>query len=571
MTYYSGNEYISLINIEEDLTINGLTFLSMGLNGNLFIDCKIHFKIFSKSKPVNIKNGEFKLKNYWIPELKINNLKNIKITLLTPKEQRGFIYNINGKNISAELHFEYKNLFLNINTSHKLNPEYKFYHNKWFNQAILKFLQGNSFFCLAFKADKDAEYKINKNKIIISIKNKDEINFYIGIGPEDMGAISTCVHFHRFGFKKFYNEMNEWLLSNISKFKDRNTEKIFNINLFFNYFFSNGKTIDTDDVVCVTSRSPEYYVSGAYWDRDTLLWSFPAILMIDIKRAKEILQYVFKIQGKNFGVHSRQINGNILECGFELDELCAPFIALESYIKKTGDLNLLKKEYIQDILINIKDKFFKYKHNNYMLFRTELRPSDDMSLYAYNTYNNVLTFRVFLSLSYFFKLLKNTKESKWWKQSAQILRKHLKKFCIDKKNNVISYEFNTKGDFLLYEEPPGSLRLLDYYGFIDKEIKNYYKNTLKWSYSEKNPYFYTGTVSESGCAHAEFPWPLSAANSLLTKEYKKYGIDFFNKCKMDNYYAAESIDSKTGKVKTGRAFATCAGFICRAIKNGIKY
>jgi len=570
--YYSGNEYISLINIEENLSINGLTFLSMGLNGNVFIDCKIYLKIFNKAGPVDFKNASFNMVNYWIPEIiiKTRGSEEIRINLLTPKEQRGFIYNITGKNIRAELHFEYKNLFLNINASHKLDPLCEIYDNKWFNQAVYKFLHGSSLFCIAVDAGKKGTYKIMKNKIIASCSGKSgEINFNVGISTEDMGAISSCVHFRRFGYDYFHDELNDWLSEKVSRYENKNVEKIYNTSLFFNYFFSNGKTIDTDDIVCVTSRSPEYYVSGAYWDRDAFLWSFPAILIIDDRRAREMLDYAFKIQGKNFGVHSRQINGNMLECGFELDELCAPFLALKSYINKTGDTGLLEKEEVNAILSHIKDKFFKHKHKVYMLFKTELRPSDDMSSCFYNTYDNVLTWQTFITLSYFHKLLKNDKESMMWKKMAQTTRNDLKKFSIDKKNRIISYEFDTKGKHILYEEPPGSLRLLEFYGFIDNDIRPYYKKTMKWSYSKQNPYFYYRKICESGCEHAKYPWPLSAANSLFTTDYKRYGIDFFKKCKMDNYYACESVDGMTGRVKTGKAFATAAGFIAFAIKKGI--
>ncbi|HPD18656.1 MAG TPA: hypothetical protein PLF61_03215, partial [Candidatus Goldiibacteriota bacterium] len=257
--YYSGNEYISLINIEENLSINGLTFLSMGLNGNVFIDCKIYLKIFNKAGPVDFKNASFNMVNYWIPEIiiKTRGSEEIRINLLTPKEQRGFIYNITGKNIRAELHFEYKNLFLNINASHKLDPLCEIYDNKWFNQAVYKFLHGSSLFCIAVDAGKKGTYKIMKNKIIASCSGKSgEINFNVGISTEDMGAISSCVHFRRFGYDYFHDELNDWLSEKVSRYENKNVEKIYNTSLFFNYFFSNGKTIDTDDIVCVTSRSP---------------------------------------------------------------------------------------------------------------------------------------------------------------------------------------------------------------------------------------------------------------------------------------------------------------------------
>ena len=44
-----------------------------------------------------------------------------------------------------------------------------------------------------------------------------------------------------------------------------------------------------------------------------------------------MLGYVFGRQRRNIGVHSRFIDGAVLEPGFELDELVAPVLALERY------------------------------------------------------------------------------------------------------------------------------------------------------------------------------------------------------------------------------------------------
>ena len=46
----------------------------------------------------------------------------------------------------------------------------------------------------------------------------------------------------------------------------------------------------------------------------------------------ETLDYVFAIQARNVGIHSRFIDGVVLEDGLELDELVAPLVALKSYI-----------------------------------------------------------------------------------------------------------------------------------------------------------------------------------------------------------------------------------------------
>jgi uncharacterized protein len=572
MKYYTGNDRVSLINVGEDLSIGGITMLSMGLNGNIFLDCIIRLKLFSGDREISLKKGYFEMKDYWIPRLKLrHDEKDIEVTLLAPKGMRGFMYNIKGENIRAELKVEYGDFFLNINNPHKLAPVVKSGLNEHFRHGIFSFTVGGSILALAAGASKQARIDAGDGRMEITDETKNNsLNFYFGLGCEEMAASSCITEFERRGFDKYDSELSEWLEGRVRTYKDKNIERIYNTNLFFAYFFGYGITIDTEELVAVTSRSPEYYVSGAYWDRDTLLWSFPAILIIDKARAREILEYVFRVQGRNFGVHSRFINGSTLEYGFELDELCAPFIALESYIRETGDKAILEKDYFSGVIENSIGKFAERKHPDEYIFRTELRPSDDMVNYEYNTYDNMLVWKAFLSLEYLLKLLGRPDESKRFLDLADKVKKALKKYaCL--KDMLLAYEFDMKGNYILYEEPAGSLRLLSLYGFVDRELWEYYENTLAWIYSEKNEYFYgESLIKESGCLHAAGPWALSAANSLFTPGYEKYGIDFFKTARMDNYYASESVNPESGEAKTGRAFATCAGFIAYAIATGYK-
>lgn len=91
-----------------------------------------------------------------------------------------------------------------------------------------------------------------------------------------------------------FTKTRTWLQERRVTFNgDAKLTQLYNTNLFFCMFFSTGITLDTEELVLVTSRSPRYYVSAAYWDRDSLLWSFPAILDADPERAKEMLSYVF--------------------------------------------------------------------------------------------------------------------------------------------------------------------------------------------------------------------------------------------------------------------------------------
>ena len=51
---------------------------------------------------------------------------------------------------------------------------------------------------------------------------------------------------------------------------------------------------------------------------------------------KEALEYALGMQLRNTGIHSRFIDGVVLEDGFQLDEAVAPILAAAAYVRRTG-------------------------------------------------------------------------------------------------------------------------------------------------------------------------------------------------------------------------------------------
>lgn len=101
--FYTGNEHICLINIENDLTINGLTFLHYGLNGNLFLECKIKQKFLFGEDEVKFNKINSDYKYYWIPKTVLENENfYIENCLFSPRDIRGFVTRIKIKNKSDE-------------------------------------------------------------------------------------------------------------------------------------------------------------------------------------------------------------------------------------------------------------------------------------------------------------------------------------------------------------------------------------------------------------------------------------------------------------------------------------
>ena len=274
---------------------------------------------------------------------------------------------------------------------------------------------------------------------------------------------------------------------------------------------------------------------------------------------RELLLSVFHRQGRNFGLHSRYIDGTLLEPGFELDELCAPVIALERYIEKTRDESVLRRAEILDALEDILRKLDARKHPEIDLYSTFLQPTDDMHNYPYLTYDNALVWRSLRALS------------RWLNRpelaaQAERVRAAVLEHCVFEKDGrqIFAWSVDLNGHWDIYDEPPGSLQLLPFYGFCAADDP-VWRNTVSLIRDESYELSFAGhPIAEIGCRHAPHPWILSACNSLLSGHGDE-ALRHLQATRMDNGIACESVDEDTGVCTTGAAFATCAGFLAFAL------
>jgi|LSQX01.3.fsa_nt_gb hypothetical protein len=266
--------------------------------------------------------------------------------------------------------------------------------------------------------------------------------YYVAFNREADGARTTGVHLKRVGWKELEERTYAWLRMrrrsflpqarciSSSKNQDKcsngcrlenpheiagndellgNVESVINRNLLFNYFFATGKTLDSESSVAVTSRSPRYYVSAAFWARDVLLWSMPALVLTDAGRARDVLLYSTRIGTRNVGDHALYMDGTALYPGFELDEAAAHIIGLGTYLEATGDCTVLNEpgmpEGIERTLAAIEKWLLRDNSGKPVLCRTFLDPSDDPVEFPFLTYSNVLLWKAWMIASSVFKSL----------------------------------------------------------------------------------------------------------------------------------------------------------------------
>lgn len=599
----TGNEYVTLDKIAEDnASIEAFTVLHMGYKGMLEVQGG---KEKALLRPLLICNGEekeiahpkWKRIQCWIPTFTQEDADIVVSgTILAPSQDRGFCYRITVKNKSGrEMEIELGaegcigGLAHIMNESRTMTVRREIRESNWNHSVLFSFADTTDVLSFApifgekdtgdvhveswYNAREEIEYRFHRKQ---NLKAGEEAEFLSiwGCGYEEVSAATSAKDILRHGFERELYKTTQTLAAmrrnrdnpETTAEKSGRIKELSDLNAFFCYYYATGRTIDTEEAVMVTSRSTRYYVSAAFWDRDALLWAFPCILGMDRIYAGELLQYVFTRQKRNIGMHSRYIDGTLLEPGFELDELCAPLYALVKYCEATGDFRIPTCRVYEEGITFILNRLAEFRHPQKELYGTFLLPSDDEAEYPYVTYDNVL---LCITLEKLAGLMENAGRREMalaLKKKAIGIREEVQKSCVVtyQGRKVYAWSVDLNGNYRIYDEPPGSLQLLAYYGFVEKE-DSVYQNTMDLIRGKRYPYSFQGhLIDETGCAHAPHPWILSLANSLLCGN-RSHALGLLDKMQMDNGIACESVDEDTGLCATGEAFATCAGFLAYAI------
>ena len=581
----TGNKKISLPKIRQrDAAIMDTTFLHMGYRGMVEVRGSEDTPFL---KPVLIIDGKetvlhdlkWETVNYWIPQFTARgNDWCLNGTILVPVGERGFIVRLCVKNIS-DSYQSYEIGLMGcwtdsvhvINESKPIDAEKVLYKSNWNDNYIFDLRRDITIFSMApmtpdmddiraAKVNDRIEYTFLK-RVELAPEEKRNVDFFWGFGMEEVGAATAAKEMLRQGFDAELKRTADWLNIRVRHASDSRIDELMNKNLFFNFFFAAGQSLDTEEFVLVTSRSPRYYVSAAYWDRDSFLWSFPSILLTDPEYAREMLEYAFTRQIRNIGIHSRYIDGTVLEPGFELDELCAPILALCLYVEETGDLTYMREPHVKKGIERVFKILATKKHPNTDLYESFLQPTDDPILYPYLTYNNVLVWKMCREIGSLYNRVYGEAAGDEYMKLARRVREAILTHCVveDKGERVYAWSVDLNGHWNVYDEPPGSLELMPWHGFFNADSEAYV-NTVKRIRDPEYAYSFAGCpISEIGCEHAPHPWILSLCNSMLCGR-REHVRDILQKIVMDNGYACESVDEEDGTCRTGEAFATCAGF-----------
>jgi uncharacterized protein len=381
---------------------------------------------------------------------------------------------------------------------------------------------------------------------------------YFGVAVEGDGARTTALHLRRVGWAELLGRTEAWLQSRAVR-APAGLERLTNRNLFFSYFYAQADTIDTGTPVMLTSRSLVYYVSGAFWSRDALLWAFPAILVVDPARARALLREAFVRYARHPGDHAQYLNGEVLYPGFELDEAAAYPFALARYVAETGDRSVADDPVVRDALLRTLDVIRAQRHPTRALYRTFLSPTDDpVGDTPYLAFDNFLLAAALKRLG---GTLGDATLEDW---GAAVEHEAIRSFRVaGPYGDMYAFAVDEAGRPTLGDEPAGSLLLLPYLGSCAPDDPVWLA-TARWVRSHHNPFHFEGRFSGRGSAHFPHPSVFGVVNDLLSDRVSE-AHTVLRSAPLDNGLACEGFDVDHGAVRTGGAFASLAGWLAYAL------
>jgi hypothetical protein len=399
-----------------------------------------------------------------------------------------------------------------------------------------------------------------------------EALYVLAVGIEEFSAAHNARALRemldRHGADALISETAAWCRARTRTTGRVELDQIMNRNLLFTRLYAWGRTIDTEQLVGVTSRSPRYYVSAAYWDRDAMLWSFPGLLDSDPQFAREALAYAMGPQLANAGTHSRFIDGVVLEDGFELDEAAAPLIALTEYLRRTNDLAFLEQH--RDAVRVLRDRLLSRKDDATGLYSSLQDAQDEFQKLPFITYDNVLTWRALADLAVIFERLRDTPSARAIGRQAAALHAailaHSVATDVPGADGPIFASATDGRQFVETEIPPGSLMKLPVLGFISEDDPLFVR-TYNWLHSAHYKYSYADRpYGLPGSYRLPFTTSWMIADELLLKRARDRAEKILLGSAWDAGIISEGINPDSAVMEPGGgAFATAAGYVAHAI------
>ena len=220
---------------------------------------------------------------------------------------------------------------------------------------------------------------------------KDEsvpVAFYLAAGPERDGAEATAAVLKRRGWRALLSGTRDALQQLEQSTGVEAIDRLINRNLIFAYFYGVGRALDDAHYYLVRTRVPWHSAGVTVRDWDALMWTLPAVQLADTGLARELLLRMCELHGYAPGRGVHYLDGTLFEPGFALEGVAAYPIAVDRYIRDTGDDAMIDEPVIGDTLYLSSEDLRDRRDQRIPLYSTDVTPSGAAAAHPFTLHAN---------------------------------------------------------------------------------------------------------------------------------------------------------------------------------------
>jgi hypothetical protein len=247
---------------------------------------------------------------------------------------------------------------------------------------------------LAILSDGDADIEIDgatytiRRTISVPAGGREQVAFFFAVGPERDGAESTASVLRRRGWRELLSTTRDAIQSLEQSSGHEAIDRLINRNLLFAYFYAVGRALDDAQYYLVRSRVPWNGHGVTVRDWDALAWTIPAVQLADAGLARELLLRMCELHGYAPGRGVHYLDGTLFEPGFALEGVAGYPIAVDRYIRDTGDDRVVDEPVLADTLYLVADDLDARRDKRVPLYSTEVSPSGVPAAHPFTLHAN---------------------------------------------------------------------------------------------------------------------------------------------------------------------------------------
>jgi hypothetical protein len=305
--------------------------------------------------------------------------------------------------------------------------------------------------------------------------DRAQLAFFLAAGPEPDGARASMAVLRRRGWRELLRETREALQSLEQTTGNDTLDGLINRNLFFAYFYGVGRALDDAHYYVVRTRCPWHGRGVTVRDWEALIWTLPAVQLADPPLARELLLRVCELHGYAPGRGTHYFDGTLFAAAFNLEGASAYAIAVDRYIRDTGDDRIVDEPIIADTLYLSADDLAVRRDRNVPLYATEVTPSGTPAAFPFTLHGNAVVAQAL-------DVLRRTldEETARTVEDPEAVRAALRRHFATERDGTTLFASatNLAGEYSFTDDAVGSAMWLPMYDAVERHDSTY-RRTVK--------------------------------------------------------------------------------------------